>query len=149
VKANQKKLHRQTRYPFQGKRHTPLVAEDHEGSHGRDITWTLSAKAVTEHIREAWIDTSWIVDVTGSGTRDAKLFHANHLFLTSLRTTPEAMLQLVRDRWRIEGWHWIRDTQLYEDAHRSRGNGAGVMGTLRTTSLNLLRLTGLQSIRAN
>jgi hypothetical protein len=28
---------------------------------------------------------------------------------------PEAMLQLVRDRWSIEGWHWIRDTQLNED----------------------------------
>lgn len=31
------------------------------------------------------------------------------------------MLQLVRDRWSIEGWHWIRDTQLKEDAHRYRG----------------------------
>ena len=66
----------------------------------------------------------------------------------SLRTTPEALLQLVRDRWRIEGWHWIRDTQLHEDDHRYRGNGAGAMATLRTAALNLLRLAGLQSIRA-
>jgi predicted transposase YbfD/YdcC len=56
------------------------------------------------------------------GTRDSKPFQANHVFLTSLRTTPEALLQLVRDRWSIEGWHWIRDTQLHEDAHRYRGN---------------------------
>jgi len=69
------------------------------------------------------------------------------LFLSSLSTTPKALLQLVRDRWSIEGWHWIRDTQLYEDAHRNRGNGIGAMATLGTAALNLLRLAGYQSIR--
>jgi hypothetical protein len=44
VKANQKTLHRQIRSQFQGKRHIPFVATDHEISHGRDITWTLRAK---------------------------------------------------------------------------------------------------------
>ncbi len=87
------------------------------------------------------------MDVTASGTRNGKPFQASHLFLTSLRTTPEALLQLVRDRWSIEGWHWIRDTQLHENAHRYRGNGAGVMATLRTVAMNLLRLAGFQSIR--
>ena len=75
-------------------------------------------------------------------------FKATHLFLSSLRTTPETLLKLVRNRWRIEGWHWIHDTQLHEDVHRYRGNGAGVMATQRTAALNLLRLTGFQSIRA-
>ncbi len=147
VKANQKTLHRQIRSQFQGKRHIPLVATDHEVSHRRDITWTLRAKQAPEHISEAWIGTSSIVDVTASGIRDSKPFHATHLFLTSLRTTPEALLQLVRDCWSIEGWHWIRDTQLHEDAHRYRGNGAGVMATLRTAAMNLLRLAGFRSIR--
>ena len=124
------------------------MARDREVGHGRDITWTLRAKAAPEHIREAWIGTSWIVEVMASGTRDGKPFHATHLFLTSLRTAPEALLQLVRERWSIEGWHWIRDTQLHEDAHRYRGNGAGVMATLRTAAMNLLRLAGLRSIRA-
>jgi hypothetical protein len=88
------------------------------------------------------------VEVFAVGTRDGKPFQATHLFITSLRTTPETLLRLVRDRWSIEGWHWIRDTQLHEDAHRYRGNGAGVMATLRTAALNLLRLAGFQSIRA-
>ena len=147
MKGNQKSLHRQIRSQFQGKRKIPFVAMDHEISHGRNITWALRAKQAPEHIREAWIGTSWIVEVTASGTRDGKLFQATHLFLTSLRTTPESLLQLVRDRWSIEGWHWIRDTQLHEDAHRYRGNGAGVMATLRTAALNLLRLAGFRSIR--
>jgi hypothetical protein len=133
---------------FQGKRHIPFLATDHEKSHGRDITWTLRAKEAPEHIREDWIGTSWIVEVAATGTRDDKPFEATHLFLTSLRTTPEALLQLVRDRWSIEGWHWIRDTQLHEDAHRYRGNGAGALATLRTAALNLLRLAGFQQIRA-
>jgi hypothetical protein len=81
------------------------------------------------------------------GTRDGKPFQATHLFITSLRTTPETLLQLVRDRWSIEGWYWIRDTQLHEDDHRYRGNGAGVMATLRTAALNLLLLAGFPSIR--
>jgi hypothetical protein len=59
-----------------------------------------------------------------------------------------ALLRLVRDRWSIEGWHWIRDTQLQEDGHRFGGNGAGVMATLRTAAMNLLRFEGFQSIRA-
>ena len=147
VKANQKTLHRQIRSQFQGKRKIPFVATDHEISHGRSITWTLRAKQAPAHIREAWSGTSWIVELAATGTRDGKPFCATHLFLTSLRTTPEALLQLVRDRWSIECWHWVRDTQLHEDAHRYRGNGAGAMATLRTAALNLLRLAGFQSIR--
>jgi hypothetical protein len=107
VKANQKILHRKIRSQFQGKRHIPFVATDHEISHGRDNTWTLRAKQAPEHISEAWVGTNWIVEVTATGTRDTKPFHATHPFCfirrtsrcdTSMRTTPEAMLQLVRDR---------------------------------------------------
>ena len=141
-------MHRQIRSQFQGKRKIPFVATDHEISHGRDITWTLRAKQAPTHITETWAGTSWIVEVTATGSRDGKPFQATHLFLTSLHTTPDALLQLVRDRWSIEGWHWIRDTQLHEDAHRYRGNGAGAMATLRTAALNLLRLAGFRSIRS-
>ncbi|WP_341885305.1 hypothetical protein [Synechococcus sp. UW140] len=63
----------------------------------------LRAKQAPEHIREAWVGTSWIVEVTASGSRDSKPFQAQQLFLTSLRTTPQALLKLVRDRWSIEG----------------------------------------------
>jgi predicted transposase YbfD/YdcC len=148
VKANQKTLHRQIRSQFQGTRKIPFVATDHEVGHGREITWTLRAKEAPEHIRSAWSGTSWIVEVVTEGRRDGQPFRATHLFLTSLRTTPEALLRLVRDRWSLEGWHWIRDTQLHEDAHRYRGNGAGALASLRTAALNLLRLDGFQSIRS-
>jgi hypothetical protein len=108
---------------------------DQEIGHGRDITWTLRAKEAPVPIREVWLGTSWIVEVATTGTRDGKPFIAKYPFLTSLRTSPEALLRLARNGWCIEVWHWIRDTQLYEDAHRYRGNGAGVMGSLRTVAL--------------
>ena len=43
-----------------------------------------------------------------TGRRDGKTFQATHLFLTSLRTTPQALLQLDLGRLSIVGWHWIR-----------------------------------------
>ena len=50
---------------------------------------------------------------------DGKPFHHVHLFITTLRTSPKALLRLVRQRWAIENqWHWPRDSQLGEDAHR-------------------------------
>ena len=97
----------------------------------------------------ALIGTSWIVEVFTEGTRDGQPFRATLLLLTSLRSTPKALLRLVRDRWSIENsWHWARDTQLTEDAHRYRGNGAGAMTSLRTAALVLLRLDGFQSFRS-
>ena len=97
------------------------MATDHEIGHGRDIRWTLRAKEAPEHIKADWHGTSWIAEVIATGIRDGKPFKATHRFITSLRTTPEALLRLVRERWSLESWHWIRDTQLREDDHRYRG----------------------------
>ena len=67
----------------------------------------------------------------------------------SLRTAPEALLRQIRQRWRIENeWHWARDTQLGEDAHRyANRTGAPVFSFLRTVVMNLLRRDGYRSIR--
>ena len=88
---------------------------DHEIDHGRNIARTLRAKQAPVHILETWIATSWIVEMRADGSRDGKAFQATHLFRTRLRITPEALLQPMRDRWTIEGWHEIRVTQLDED----------------------------------
>ena len=95
VKANQRTLHRQIQRQFEGSRQIPFLATDHELGHGRDITWTLRAKEAPDHIREEWLGTSWIIEVVTSGSRDGRPFNARHLFLTSIRTTPDALLRLV------------------------------------------------------
>ncbi len=73
-----------------------------------------------------------------------------HTFLTSLRTAPKALLRLVRQRWSIENeWHWVRDVQLGEDAHRYANRiGAPLFSFLRTVVMNLLRRGGFRSIHA-
>ncbi len=147
VKTNLKILQRQIGDQLLGRRKVPFLATDHEIAHGHDITWNLRAKEAPAHIKRSWHGTSWIVEVIATGTRDSKPFKASHFFLTSLRTTPEALLQLVRERWSLDSWHWIRDTQLHEDKHRYGGNGAGVMATMRTAALKFLRLSGFVSIR--
>lgn len=86
------------------------------------------------------------MEVSVAGTRDGRPFRATHMYLANLRPTPAALLQLVLDRLSIEGWRWIRDSQLHEVTHRYRASGAGAM--LLTAALNLLRLAGFQSVRA-
>jgi hypothetical protein len=106
VKANQKTLHRQIGDQLSGKRKILFLARDHEISHGCDITWNLRAKEAPDHIKENWHGTSWIVEVIATGMRERKPFQASHFFLTSLRTTPEALLQQVRA---MEPWELALD----------------------------------------
>ena len=88
-----------------------------------------------EHIKANWPGSAWIVEVTTDTlSRKGKRSVRGHLFLTSVRTAPEALLPLIRQRWSIENeWHWARDTQLGEVtlryAHRF---GASVVSFLRT-----------------
>ena len=150
VKSNQKTLYRQIGCQFQGKRHIPFTATDHEKRHGRDTVWELQVKEAPEHIKANWPGSAWIVEViTDTLTRKGKRSVRRHLFLTSVRTTPEALLRLIRQRWSIENeWHWARDAQLGEDAHRYANRiGAPVVAFLRTIVMNLLRRGGYRSIR--
>jgi hypothetical protein len=57
-----------------------------------------------------------------------------HRVLTSIRTTPDALLRLIQQRWSIENeWHWDRDAQLGEEAHRFANRiRAPVFAVLRT-----------------
>jgi predicted transposase YbfD/YdcC len=74
---------------------------------------------------------------------------ADSVYITTAGTTPEALLRLIRQRWSIENeWHWSRDTQLGEDAHRYANRiGAPVFAFLRTVAMNPLRRSGYRSIR--
>jgi predicted transposase YbfD/YdcC len=87
--------------------------------------------------------------ITTTIKRNGKQSVTRHLFITTVRTAPEALLRLIRQRWSIENeWHCARDTQLGEDAHRyAHRIGASVFSFLRTIVMNLLRRGGYRSIR--
>ena len=150
VKSNQKTLYRQIGCQFEGKRKIPFTARDVEKRHGRQTRWELRAKEAPEHIKANWPGSSWIVElITSTKTCKAKREIVCHRFITSLRTIPEGLLRLVRQRWSIENeWHWARDAQLGEDAHRYANRiGAPVFAFLRSIVMNLLRRGGYRSIR--
>lgn len=54
-------------------------------------------------------------------------------------------------RWAIENqWHWPRDTQLGDHAHRySNRIGVQMLALLRALALNLLRTNDFPTIRAS
>ena len=149
-KNNQRRLDQQIVCQFRGNRHFPVLISDVAASHGRQVCWQLRARNATDAIRERWAGASWIIELVSTGLQGRKPFRQVHYFLTTLRTSPKALLRLVRQRWAIENqWHWPRDTLMVEDAHRySQRNGVQVLALLRTLALNLLRWNGYRSIRA-
>lgn len=149
MKGNQQTLYRQIGCQFEGKRHIPFTATDRETKHGRDTLWVLRAKEAPEHIKANWPGSAWIAEViTTTMTRKGERRAVHHRFITSIRTSPDALLRLIRQRWSIENeWHWARDAQLGEDAHRyANRTGAPVFSFLRTIVMNLLRRGGYRSI---
>ena len=100
-------------------------------------------------VMENWPGSATILAVRCKGIREGKSVDVvTHYYVSGLRTGTGALLQHVRDRWSIENsWHWPRDTQLREDAHRYReANGVQIMATLRSLAMNALRLDGFWSI---
>jgi hypothetical protein len=143
-------LHRQIGCQFQGKRKITFGARDQEVGHDRNNTWTLRGVAAgfrvavgaLEKITAAWIGSNWMMELTASGTRGTPPQKPCCNWCATAGVTAS------QKPGGYGGWHWIRDTQLHEVGHHVRGNGAGVMATLSTAALNLLRLAGFCSIQA-
>jgi len=129
-------------------RNTPLQARNYERKRSRDLTWTLRGMPAPEWVAQNWPDSAMVLAVRCQGTRDGKPVDETRYYVSSLRTSAKALLQHVRDRRSIaNSWHWPRDTQLKEDAHRYREvNGVQIMATLRSLAMNALRLDGFWSI---
>ena len=128
-----------------------------ERRRGHDLRWTLRGMPPPPWGMENWPGSATILAVRRKGRRDGKQIDETRYYVlvertyrcdTSLRTTATALLQHVRDRWSIENsWHWPRDTQLKEDAHRYREvNGVQILATLRSLAMNALRLADFWSI---
>jgi hypothetical protein len=119
-----------------------------EHRRGRDLRWTLRGMPAPQWVAENWPGSATILAVRCKGIREGEPIDETRYYVTSLRTTAKALLQHVRDRWSIENsWHWPRDTQLREDAHRYREvNGVQILATLRSLAMNALRLAGFWSI---
>ncbi|GAA4984037.1 hypothetical protein GCM10025734_06580 [Kitasatospora paranensis] len=57
--------------------------------------------------------------------------------------------RLVREHWKVEALHHVRDTTFAEDASQLRtGNAPRAMASLRNLAIGALRLTGANNIAA-
>jgi len=92
---------------------------------------------------------SWIIVMVPGHHPQRETTTRRHLFLTGIRTTPENLLRLIRQRWSIENeWHWARDAQLGEDANRYAYHiGVPVFSLVKTVVMNLLRRGGYRFTR--
>ena len=90
-----------------------------------------------EWVVKNWPGSATILAVRCKGTRDGKQVDETLYYVSSLRTSAKALMKHVRNRWSIENsWHWPRDTQLREDAHRYRKtNGVQIIAMLRSLAL--------------
>ncbi|MCP9859680.1 MULTISPECIES: ISAs1 family transposase [unclassified Cyanobium] len=98
--------------------------------------------------KENWPRSVLIITVRSADTHEGRAINETSYYIIILRNKAKELLQHVRERWSIENsWHWVRDTQLREDAHRYREcNGVQVLAALHTMALNLLRLNEFHSI---
>jgi hypothetical protein len=65
------------------------------------VLWKLRERNAADAIRERWIGASWIIELVSSGKRDGKPFRHVHHLMATIRTSPKALLRLVRQRWAI------------------------------------------------
>lgn len=69
--------------------------------------------------------------------------------LTAEQATPAQLAKLIRDHWKIEALHRVRDTTFAEDASQLRtGNAPRAMATWRNLAIGALRLGGVRNIAA-
>jgi predicted transposase YbfD/YdcC len=128
------------------------------GSAGHTDEQTIGGRRV---VREIWTADAAGIDFPGAeqvfrirrtvydlaGYRISKEIVHGITSLDTDRATGAQLLALVREHWRVESNHWIRDVAWQEDhQHAYTGTGAHVMAILRNLALAILRLTGHRQI---
>ncbi|MDX2908585.1 ISAs1 family transposase [Streptomyces griseiscabiei] len=146
VKGNQKKLRRQLKsLPWKD---IPLQGRARSSGHGRSEIRRIKAATVNSLLfpgaRQAVQIKRRRTD-RKTGRTTVKTVYA----VTSLTAEQATAAQLVRDHWKIEALHHVRDTTFAEDASQLRtGNAPRAMATWRNLAIGALRTTGVKNIAA-
>nr|WP_307713740.1 ISAs1 family transposase [Streptomyces sp. V4I23] len=150
VKGNQKKLRRQLKsLPWKD---IPLQGRTNGAGHGRSEIRRIKAATVNNlffpgarqavQIKRRRTDRK-------TGKTTVKTVYAV-TSLTAGQATPAQLATLVRDHWKVEALHHVRDTTFAEDASQLRtGNAPRAMATWRNLAIGALRLNGTRNIAAS
>jgi predicted transposase YbfD/YdcC len=149
AKGNQKKLRRQLKsLPWTD---IPLQGRARGTGHGRSEIRRIKAATVNSLLfpgaRQAvQIKRRRTDHKTGRAT--VKTVYAV-TSLTAEQATAAQLARLVRDHWKIEALHHVRDTTFAEDASQLRtGNAPRAMATWRNLAIGALRTAGVKNIAA-
>jgi hypothetical protein len=81
-------------------RKAPLHTSKRERSHGRDITWPLLGMPAPEWVVENWPGSATVIAVHSKGRRNGKSIDETRYYVTSLRTSAEAVRRRLGRRVR-------------------------------------------------
>ncbi|MDO0933775.1 ISAs1 family transposase [Streptomyces sp. DG2A-72] len=149
AKGNQKKLHKQLKsLPW---KQIPLQGRTRDTGHGRGEIRRIKVCTVNSLLfpgaRQAVQLKRRRVD-RKTGKVSIKTVYAV-TSLTAEQATPAGLARLIRNHWKIEALHHIRDVTLAEDASQLRtGSAPRAMATWRNLAIGALRLAGKGSIAA-
>ena len=150
VKGNQKKLRKQMKsLPW---KRIPLQGRTRNVGHGRCEIRRIKVATVNNLLfpgaRQA-IQIKRRRTDRKTGQTTIKTVYAV-TSLTAEQATTAQLARLVRDHWKIEALHHVRDTTFAEDASQLRtGNAPRAMATWRNLAIGALRLAGKANIAAS
>jgi predicted transposase YbfD/YdcC len=100
-------------------------------------------------MQKKWSGLTQYIAITRKGYRDKKWFEKTTYYITNTNLSPYRLSKITRGHRKIENvLHWIKDVSMKEDACRIRKNKpAGTLGILRNIAFNLLKLTGIKSVK--
>jgi predicted transposase YbfD/YdcC len=149
VKGNQKKLRKQLKsLPW---KEIPLQGRTRGSGHGRSEIRRIKVATVSNLL---FPGACQAVQIKRRRTdrKTGKVTIATVYAVTSLtaeQATPAQLAKLIRDHWKIEALHYVRDTTFAEDASQLRtGNAPRAMATWRNLAIGALRLGGVRNIAA-
>jgi predicted transposase YbfD/YdcC len=149
VKGNQKKLRKQMKsLPW---KRIPLQGRTRNVGHGRCEIRRIKVATVNNLLfpgaRQA-IQIKRRRTDRKTGQTTIKTVYAV-TSLTAEQATTAQLARLVRDHWKIEALHHVRDTTFAEDASQLRtGNAPRAMATWRNLAIGALRTAGVKNIAA-
>ncbi|MEV6653735.1 ISAs1 family transposase [Streptomyces sp. NPDC051219] len=149
VKGNQKKLRKQLKsLPW---KQIPLQGRTRDSGHGRSEIRRIKVATVKNlpfpGARQAVQIKRRRTDRKIGKTTIKTVYAVTSL--TAEQATPGQLASLVRDHWKVEALHHVRDTTFAEDASQQRtGNAPRAMATWRNLAIGVLRLSGVANIAA-
>ena len=131
---------------YQGMGYNFKYCEATDGCHGRIETRVVTTINQVDWLedKDLWTGLQSLAMVESTIIKDDKKSTETRYFISSLNTTPEHILELVRGHWSIESMHYIMDVTFREDAARVRQKNADHnLAILRRIALNMLKTANI------